>query len=101
MESLSVTAAALALAASIGTATPNQTKLRTEFETTVKPIIVKHCAGCHASAGAPDYTDFVTAALDRGVIYNRVFVRNDMPWRLRISLDDKAALRSWLLMEGI
>jgi hypothetical protein len=80
--------------------TANATNLRRAFEVDAKPVFARYCAGCHASAGAPDYTEFSTAAMDRGVIYNRVFVTGDMPWRLRVSLSDKAKLRSWLLMEG-
>lgn len=73
--------------------------LEREFNSKAKPVFAKYCVGCHAASNAPDYSNFMTATLDRGVIYNRVFVVGDMPWRFRFSPSDQADLKSWLTME--
>lgn len=61
----------------------------------VKPIFKKSCGKCHPGAG-PDWQIYSVAFAKKDLIYDRVFVKKDMPIGGGLSDNDKKIIGKWL-----
>jgi hypothetical protein len=67
------------------------------WEATVLPIYAHVCSDCHGPSGTSGvdlstYADWVT---ERAKVYNRVYVKRDMPQNRTLADADREAIRAW------
>ena len=73
-------------------------KNRFEFYRDIYPIVINNCASCHnATTPDRDWLNKNTMKSKKMTIYNRVFIRGDMPLSFRIfGGKDRYILKTWL-----
>ena len=79
--------------------TPKIPSQDTSYLEDAYPVFLNNCASCH-NANTPDrnWLDQKTATKNKQLIFNRVFLKGDMPLMLKwFRIDERESLKKWLL----